>query len=88
MICKDLAECGYTVWWNVINCADYGVPQNRIRVILLGSRNDLAVMASDGGLQYHIGGEAGPITHPAWYVERYKIALEERESTHDSPKGK
>jgi DNA (cytosine-5)-methyltransferase 1 len=33
---------GYTVSYNVLNALDYGVPQNRERVIILGVRNDLA----------------------------------------------
>lgn len=33
-----LRELGYSVSWNIVNCADYGVPQNRIRLVLLASR--------------------------------------------------
>jgi DNA (cytosine-5)-methyltransferase 1 len=29
---------GYHVWWNVIDCAQYGVPQTRRRLVLLASR--------------------------------------------------
>jgi DNA (cytosine-5)-methyltransferase 1 len=29
---------GYSVWWNVIHCAQYGVPQTRKRLVLLASR--------------------------------------------------
>ncbi len=29
---------GYNVWWDVIDCANYGVPQTRKRLVLLGSR--------------------------------------------------
>ncbi|MCT4663354.1 MAG: DNA cytosine methyltransferase [Tissierellales bacterium] len=32
---------GYTVVYNVFNALDFGVPQNRERVIILGIRNDL-----------------------------------------------
>ncbi len=32
---------GYTVVYNVLNALDYGVPQNRERVIILGVRNDI-----------------------------------------------
>lgn len=31
----------YDVTWGVINCADYGVPQNRERVFIVGIRKDL-----------------------------------------------
>jgi DNA (cytosine-5)-methyltransferase 1 len=51
LITKDLAECGYTITWNIINAADYGVPQNRLRVFIIGNRNDFAALGADGGLQ-------------------------------------
>ena len=33
-----LYEAAYDVWWNVINCADYGVPQTRQRLVVLASK--------------------------------------------------
>ena len=36
-----LEESGYFVQYKVINAADYGVPQSRMRVIIVGLRNDL-----------------------------------------------
>ena len=32
--------CGYTVTWRVLNCAHYGVPQNRKRLIIVGHRTN------------------------------------------------
>ena len=32
---------GYTVKYKVLNSADYGVPQTRLRVIIIGVRNDV-----------------------------------------------
>lgn len=32
----------YTIAWKVLRCADFGVPQNRPRVIILGFRKDVA----------------------------------------------
>jgi DNA (cytosine-5)-methyltransferase 1 len=29
---------GYRVWWDFINCAEYGVPQSRTRLVLLASK--------------------------------------------------
>lgn len=34
-------EREYNVTWEVVNCADYGVPQNRERVFIVGVRKDL-----------------------------------------------
>ncbi len=38
MIINDFAELGYKVDYKLINSADYGVPQQRERVIILGNR--------------------------------------------------
>ena len=37
-----LEESGFVVQHKVLNAADFGVPQSRIRVIIVGIRNDLA----------------------------------------------
>ncbi len=29
---------GYNVWWDVVNCAKFGVPQTRQRLVLMGSK--------------------------------------------------
>lgn len=41
VILDDFRNIGYTVAYKVLNAADYGVPQNRHRVIIIGIRNDL-----------------------------------------------
>lgn len=41
MILNDFAELGYKVSYKVLNAADYGVPQTRQRVIIVGVRNDI-----------------------------------------------
>ena len=40
-ILKDMRSIGYDVKWKLLNAADYGVPQNRQRVIFFGIRKDL-----------------------------------------------
>ena len=40
MILSDFAALGYKVSYRVLNAADYGVPQTRQRVIIIGVRND------------------------------------------------
>jgi DNA (cytosine-5)-methyltransferase 1 len=35
---KVLGECGYIVKWDILQVADYGVPQNRRRLVLVGGR--------------------------------------------------
>ncbi|HBC88751.1 MAG TPA: DNA (cytosine-5-)-methyltransferase [Lentisphaeria bacterium] len=41
LIIDDFKKAGYRVKYKVLNAADYGVPQNRERVIILGVRNDI-----------------------------------------------
>ncbi|WP_394665287.1 DNA cytosine methyltransferase [uncultured Chryseobacterium sp.] len=41
MIISDLENAGYKVKYKVLNAANYGVPQKRERVIILGVRNDI-----------------------------------------------
>jgi len=42
MILKDFSKVGYSVFYKLVNAADYGVPQKRQRVIIYGIRNDLS----------------------------------------------
>ena len=37
---KSLAELGYRVQWRVVNAADYGFPQRRRRVFIVGEQTD------------------------------------------------
>lgn len=41
-IIDDFRQAGYSVSVNLVNMADYGVPQTRQRVIFLGQRNDVS----------------------------------------------
>ena len=41
MILSDFTQLGYKVKSKVLNAADYGVPQTRQRVIIVGVRNDV-----------------------------------------------
>ena len=40
-IMSDFRSLGYNVQYRLLNAADYGVPQKRFRVIIVGVRNDL-----------------------------------------------
>lgn len=46
MILSDFAALGYKVSYRVLNAADYGVPQTRQRVIIIGVRNVLTLSTS------------------------------------------
>lgn len=40
-IINDFNEAGYQVQYHLVNMADYGIPQHRERVIIVGQRNNL-----------------------------------------------
>jgi len=41
LLLKSLEKCGYVVRFNLLDCASYGVPQRRHRVLIDGVRQDL-----------------------------------------------
>ena len=42
-IIQDFSDTGYDVYYQLLNAKDYGVPQNRERVIITGFRKDLDI---------------------------------------------
>ena len=42
-IISDFSDCGYDIYQDVYNFADYGAPQLRQRVLIVGIRNDLGL---------------------------------------------
>lgn len=42
MVLNDFENLGYKVKYQIMNAADYGVPQTRQRVIIIGVRNDIS----------------------------------------------
>lgn len=44
LLLKTLEKCGYVVRFNLLDCASYGVPQRRLRVLIDGARSDLNVV--------------------------------------------
>ncbi|WP_198763713.1 DNA (cytosine-5-)-methyltransferase [Mycoplasmopsis sturni] len=43
IILSELEEAGYNVFWKVLNSFEYGVPQMRERVYIVGFRQDLGI---------------------------------------------
>ena len=70
-ICSDFAACGYNIAWDILNAADYGVPQIRRRVFIIGFRIDVMRLPEEGNPQLHMGAIPGKIKHPAWFCKRY-----------------
>ncbi len=42
-IIEDFSQCGYDVFYKLLNAKDYGVPEDRERVIIVGFRKDLNI---------------------------------------------
>lgn len=62
LILSDFENMGYVVKYRVLNAADYGVPQTRQRVIIVGVRNDI-----DFEYEYPIPtNDKNGIGHPKW----------------------
>nr|WP_314865242.1 DNA cytosine methyltransferase [uncultured Flavobacterium sp.] len=41
VIKKELSNCGYKLYYKLVNSKDYGAPQSRRRMIIIGVRNDI-----------------------------------------------
>lgn len=48
-VLSDLDQAGYDSYWKVLNAKDYGVPQNRERVIIVSIRKDI----DNGKFHFH-----------------------------------
>ncbi len=51
---QQSTSLGYTVWHGIINAKDFGVPQDRVRFILFGVRNDLINESTDISLESYL----------------------------------
>jgi DNA (cytosine-5)-methyltransferase 1 len=72
MICADLVGCGYDLRWDIFDAANFGVPQRRRRVIMIGKRVDLAHVDFDTGrMSLVMGAEPGEVQHPDWFETKY-----------------
>jgi len=72
-VCETFAAGGYHVSWEILDAADYGVPQHRRRVIMLGKRVDVMGLPEEGNPQLHIGAKPGRINHPEDFRERHDL---------------
>ena len=66
LVLKEFASAGYIVKWAVLNSADFGVPQKRQRVFIVGFRDEKA--ASKFRFPDHLGDPPVPLS----------VALEEK----------
>lgn len=65
VILSDFEKQGYDVQYRILTAADYGVPQIRRRVIIMGVRNDLGTL-KDQYYPKEIFDETGKMTGQKW----------------------
>lgn len=41
IVCEQLDNAGFTVYWTLLNAADYGVPQTRERIFVIGVKKEI-----------------------------------------------
>lgn len=68
VICDELAELNYHVIFSLLNCADYGVPQKRFRVVFIGSRDGERIQIPEP-----THSEIGTLGSPRWVTLRQTI---------------
>ena len=69
VIISDFEKHGYSVDYRVLNAADYGIPQMRRRVIIMGIRNDLGTK-EDLYFPQECYDETGYITGHKWKTSK------------------
>ncbi len=77
---RDACSPGYNIRWRIVNFADYGVPQTRERIIIVGLRNDLGARFRFPRPTHHGGGPVRLMSGSR--VERWVTAGEALEGIH------
>ncbi|MCD6311601.1 MAG: DNA mismatch endonuclease Vsr, partial [Elusimicrobia bacterium] len=57
LIIKEFEKCGYIVSWHLLNAANYGVPQRRERVFIVGIKKDIGKKYSPPSATHSINGD-------------------------------
>ena len=79
-VCRQFQQCGYHVKWDVLDAADFGVPQHRERVFIIGKRVDVMAFPECAPRpQMHIAAKPGEIIHPEFFREKH--GLQDSEQT-------
>jgi len=72
-VCEHFEAGGYQVTWDKLDAANFGVPQHRERVFVIGKRVDVMGFPEEGNPQFHIGAKPGGIEHPEFFRERHGL---------------
>ena len=47
MVANSFSKIGFDIYFKILNSKDYGVPQNRPRILIIGVRNDISKSLRD-----------------------------------------
>ena len=90
IIVETLREIGYTVFEQVLNSRDFGVPQNRERIYIVAFRNDIAPESFDFPLPIDSNKkirdilEEKPVPAKYYLSERYLETLKRHKAKHEA----
>ncbi len=70
LLLKSLEKYGYVVRFNLLDCASYGIPQRRHRVLIEGARNDLNIIPKYPAPTHFDLGKKQKGDIPAWLVAK------------------
>jgi DNA (cytosine-5)-methyltransferase 1 len=87
---KTLGDEGYTIEWRVVNAAEYGFPQRRIRVFIVATRKKLGKKDSPAKVLSKSGilARALPIERLAYELQEVDLSLDADEISTRFNKGK
>lgn len=87
---KTLGDEGYTIEWRVVNAAEYGFPQRRIRVFIVATRKKTGKKASPASVITKTGilARALPIEKPAEEFQEVDLSADADEISARFNKGK
>lgn len=72
-VCEEFRQCGYDITWDKLNAANFGVPQRRKRVFIIGKRVDVMTQPAFGNPQLHMAAKPGNVHHPEFFREKYDL---------------
>lgn len=90
IIVETLKEIGYTVFEQVLNSRDFGVPQNRERIYIVAFRNDIAPKnfefptPTDDSKRIQDIFEEKPVPAKYYLSERYMDTLRKHKARHEA----
>lgn len=81
-ILREFSEVGYSLSYQIVNASDYGVPQSRERVIIVGVRRDLGKQFSFRAAPYGQADDSGQmhVFDSKKSIRSFRVATEDLET--------